>query len=640
MTTAPYGSWKSPVTADALVASTIGLSQPVVAGETLYWKEGRPTEGGRNAIVRRHADGSTEDVIAVPYNARTRVHEYGGADYIVAGGTVYFVNFADQTLYAVAPGGEPEAVTHDDSHRYADFDLDRRNSRLLCVREQHGEGHEPENDIAAIDLATGKETSLAAGHDFFAYPRLSPDGKHLAWIAWDHPNMPWDTTSLYIAALNADGTAGPARKLAGADGESVQQPRWSPDGRLHFISDRTGYWNLYRFDNLDGEPVAVCPRPNDFDQPLWQLGTSTYGFTDDSRIVAIHAEDGLWRLATIAADGALADLDVPIVSARDISVEASAAYLIAGFATEASALVSIDLASGAMEVIKRTSTMALDPGDVSVAEAIEFPTDGGLTAHAFFYTPRNRDYEGGLPGERPPLLVMSHGGPTGATSAAFSPRVQYWTSRGIAVLDVNYGGSTGYGRDYRDRLKRAWGIVDVADCTNGALYLANQGRVDAERLAITGGSAGGFTTLSALTFHDVFKAGASHYGVGDLEALAGDTHKFEARYLDNLVGPYPEAREIYIARSPMHHAGRLSKPVIFFQGLEDRIVPPNQAETMVAVLREKGIPVAYFPIAGEQHGFRRAENIKRALEAELLFYGRIFGFEPADAIEPFEIENL
>ncbi len=637
MTIAPYGTWKSPITADVLVASNIALSQPIVRGDLVYWKEGRPTEGGRNAIVCHHPSGSTEDVIEVPFNARTRVHEYGGADYLVDGDTVYFANFADQRLYVVRPGADPAPLTTQEEHRYADFFIDHAHNRLICVREVHSGDTEPVNDIAAVDLTTGVETSLAGGHDFFAYPRLSPDGAHLTWIAWDHPNMPWDATLLYVADVLGDALINP-RKLAGGPGESIVQPEWSPDGKLHFVSDRSGYWNLYRFDDLAAEPVALCPQPYDFAQPLWQLGTTTYAF-DGDRLIVTYARDGLWRLARIDSSGALIDIDTPIASARDLTIANGRAYLYAGFPTLPGALVSVELESGAIDVIKRSSTFELDPGYISVAEPVEFPTDNGVTAHAFFYPPRNLEYTA-PGGELPPLLVMSHGGPTAATAATFSPRIQYWTSRGVAVLDVNYGGSTGYGRAYRERLNGAWGLVDVADCTNGALYMAGQGRVDPDRVAITGGSAGGYTTLAALTFYDVFRAGASHYGIGDLEALATDTHKFESRYLDNLIGPYPEARATYVERSPIHHTDQLSTPVIFFQGLEDRIVPPNQAETMVAALRSKGVPVAYFPFEGEQHGFRRAENIKRSLEAELLFYGRIFGFQPADDIEPFEIENL
>ncbi len=392
MSTAPYGSWKSPITADVLVSSNIGLAAPVAVGDVLYWQEGRPTEGGRSVIVRRLADGRTEDVNPQPFNARTRVHEYGGADYLVDGDTVYFTNFADQRLYVVRPGGEPEALTHAEGHRYADFVIDRARNRLICVREVHEGESEAVNDVAAIDLATGEETALTGGHDFYAYPRLSPDGAHLAWIAWDHPNMPWDATMLYVADVAPDGSLSNPRQLAGGPGESIMQPAWSPDGKLHFVSDRSGYWNLYRLDALDGEPVAICPQPYDFAQPLWQLGTSTYDF-DGDRIIALYARDGLWRLASIDASGRLTDFDTPIASARDLSVKDGRAYLFAGFPTEPGALVSVDLQSGALDVIKRASTLELDAGYISVAEPIEFPTGDNLTASAFYYPPQNKDFE-------------------------------------------------------------------------------------------------------------------------------------------------------------------------------------------------------------------------------------------------------
>ncbi len=635
---APFGSWSSPLTADLIVSGSIRLGMIALDGEDTYWNEGRPAERGRQVIVRQRLDGTREDVNPAPLNARTRVHEYGGGDYVVHQGTVYFSNFADQRLYQAEPGKEPRPLTHAEGHRYADAVVDASRNRLICVLEDHGGEGEAKNGIVAIDLDSGDETLLVDGDDFYAAPRLSPDGTTLAWLAWSHPNMPWDGCVLSIATLGPDGLPGAARTVAGGPAEAVFQPQWSPAGVLHFISDRTGWWNLYRW--RDGSSEAIAPMEAEFGLPLWIFGLSTYGFAAEERIISAYNRRGTWHLAAIdTGSGSLTPIQTPFTDIGGLHVTPSRIVFTAGAPSLGSAIVSLDLASGAIETIRRASELAIDPRHTSIPETIEFPTGNGLTAFGFFYRPCNDDFVA-PEGELPPLLVMSHGGPTSATSATLSPRVQYWTSRGIAVLDVNYGGSTGYGRPYRERLNGAWGIVDADDCANGARYLVAEGRVDGKRLCITGGSAGGYTTLCALAFRDTFRAGASHYGIGDLERLATDTHKFESRYLDRLIGPYPERRDLYRARSPIHHLDGFDCPVVFFQGLEDAVVPPNQAEAMVAALRNKGVPVAYVPFAGEQHGFRQAANIKRALEGELYFYSRVFGFALADPVEPLAIDNL
>jgi dipeptidyl aminopeptidase/acylaminoacyl peptidase len=649
MPSAPYGSWRSPITADLIVSASIALGQPRFAGPDVYWLESRPTEGGRYVIVRRRPDGSTEDVNPSPLNARTRVHEYGGGDFVAADdGTVYFADFADQRLYVSRLGAEPAPLTHGDGMRYADAVIDAARNRLICVREDHTASDiDAVNTIAAVDLTTGDETVLVQGSDFYAYPRLSPDGASLCWIAWDHPNMPWDETTLSVARFDTSGALTTPEHVAGGPGVSILQPEWSPDGRLYYVSDATGWWNIWRReagrrgpDQSGGEVAPLVQLEAEFGQPLWQFGAATYAFDGPGRIVCTYCVAGSWRLATIdTATSALTGIDTPYTLVREITARDGRALFFAGSPDAPSGLVALDIASGAHEVIKRTSSIDIDSTTISKPQTIEFPTTGNTTAFAFYYPPRNAGYQP-MPDEKPPLLVMSHGGPTSATAPVLSARIQYWTSRGIAVLDVNYGGSTGYGTDYRRRLNGRWGIVDVDDCAAGALYLVQRGLADPNRLAITGGSAGGYTTLAALAFRDVFRAGASHYGVSDLAALATDTHKFESRYLDGLVGPYPVRKDVYEARSPIHHVAGLNCPVIFFQGLEDRIVPPSQAETMVAALRAKGVPCAYLPFEGEQHGFRRAENIKRSLEAELYFYGRIFGFTPADEIAPVEISGL
>ena len=524
--------------------------------------------------------------------------------------------------------------------RYADMIVDRRRNRLICVREDHTvAGREAVNTIATVDLH-GDEygQTLTAGADFYAAPRLDPDGAYLAWLTWNHPNMPWDGTELWVAAVRADGSLGEAELVAGGPGESIVQPEWSPDGVLHFASDRSGWWNLYR--RREGGIEALCPMEAEFSPPPWIFGVSLFGFASARQIICAYRQGGYSYLASLDTDtGATEPIKTPYRAIAQVRVEGSTAAFVGGSPRSSSMIVRLDLRTREASTLSRASTVEVDPAYLSIPRAVEFPTENGRTAHAFFYAPHNPHFSGGKD-ERPPLLVMIHGGPTAATDSTLNLAKQFWTSRGIAVLDVNYGGSTGYGRAYRDRLKGQWGVVDVDDCVNGARYLVERGEVDGKRLAITGGSAGGYTTLCALTFRHVFGAGASHFGVSDAEAFVGETHKFESRYLDQLIGPFPQQRELYRERSPVNFVDRLRTPVIFFQGLDDPIVLPSQTEVMVEALRKNGTPVAYVPFAGEQHGFRRAENAKRALDAELYFYSRIFGFALADPIEPVAIDNL
>ena len=651
---APYGSWKSPITSELIVAGEIKLGQIALDGQDIYWCERRPQEGGRSVIVRRTPDGEISDVTPPPFNARTRVHEYGGGAFLVSDGTVFFSNFQDQRLYRQGPGQAPRPITPEGDLRYADGIMDRRRGRIICVREDHivSERHagphaaragpraaEAVNALVALDPAgEGEAQVLVAGNDFYAAPRLSPDGTRLAWLTWNHPYMPWQGTELWVGKLGADGSLVRTEQVAGGAAESIFQPQWSPDGVLYFSSDRSGWWNLYRWRGAGVEPL--CEMEAEFGLPQWVFGTSTYAFESAHRLVCTYSQNGAWHLAVLDTETLhLEPIETPYTLIEDLSAVPGCVAFHCGSPTEPAAIVTLDLDTRRIEVLRRSSDLALDPGYLTTPRAIEFPTENGLRAHGIFYPPQNKDFAGS-PGERPPLIVISHGGPTSAASTLLRLSIQYWTSRGIAVLDVDYGGSTGYGRAYRERLNGQWGEVDVDDCVNGARYLVEQGEVDGERLIVRGRSAGGFTTLCALTFRDVFKAGASHFGIGDLEALARDTHKFESRYLDHLVGPYPERRDLYRERSPIHFTDRLSCPVIFFQGLEDRVVPPNQAEMMVEALGAKGVPVAYLPFEGEGHGFRRAENIKRALDAELYFHSRVFGFELADPVEAVEIENL
>lgn len=639
--TAPYGSWKSPITADLIVSGAIGLNQPAIDGENTYWIEMRPAEGGRQVIVKRDASGKLTDINPQPFNARTRVHEYGGGDYAVSKGAVYFSNFADQRLYSQSGNEAPQPITPVAEMRYADAVVDQARNLIFCVREDHnGANHEATNALVSLKTSANEDCGrvLVSGNDFYSSPCLHRDGNMLAWLTWNHPNMPWDGTELWQAEVEPDGSLSAAKRIAGGESESIFQPQWSPDGRLYFCSDRSGWWNLYRLEK--GEIVAVTKLDAEFGVPQWAFGLSSYAFASAQRIVGIYYVRGMARLAIIDADSLeLETLDLGYTDLGWVRGATGQVVFRAGSPTTPAAIVRLDLESRKTENLRQSNSLRIDSGYLSVPEAIEFPTTDGLTAHGFYYPPKNRDYSA-PENERPPLLVKSHGGPTSAAATALSLHIQYWTSRGIAVLDVNYGGSSGYGREYRERLKGTWGIVDVDDCANGAKYLVNRGEVDPERLMITGGSAGGYTTLCALTFRNTFKAGASHYGVSDAEALTKETHKFESRYLDKLFGPYPERRDIYHDRSPINFTERLACPVIFFQGLEDRVVPPNQAELMVTALKEKGVPVAYVAFPGEQHGFRQAQNIKRSLEGELYFYSQVFGFELADPVEPMEISNL
>jgi len=643
--TANYGSWKSPIISDLIVSGTIGLGGIYLDNDDIYWLEGRPSEGGRNVIVRRTSDGKISDVTPPPFNVRTRVHEYGGSSFLVTDSTIYFSNFTDQRLYFQAIDSPPQPLTPAGNWRYTDGIIDRQHHRLIYIREDHTKDGEAINTIVSINLADGEDIQiLTQGNDFYASPRLSPDHSQLAWLTWNHPNMPWDGTELWVAEIKSDGSLGEKQLVAGGVNESIFQPEWSPDGKLYFVSDRSNWWNLYRIEppflRGAGGIESICEMPAEFGLPQWVFGMSTYAFTPENKIICAYTQQGIWHLANLDPQTqTLIEINTAYTDISGIKSKGNSIIFLAGSPTESTAIVQLDLTTNQLKILKRSSELTIDSGYLSNPEPIEFPTENGQTAYAFFYPPKNRDYS--APADtKPPLVVKSHGGPTAATSSTFNLKIQYWTSRGFAVIDVNYGGSTGYGRAYRQRLKDSWGIVDVDDCTNAAKYLAAQGLVDSEKMAIAGGSAGGYTTLCALTFRNIFKAGASYYGVSDLVALATDTHKFEARYLDGLIGPYPEREDLYKQRSPIHFTELLSCPVIFFQGLEDQVVPPNQAEMMVAAIKAKGLPVAYIAFAEEQHGFRRAENIKRTLDGEIYFYSRVFGFELADEIEEVPIANL
>jgi len=621
----PYGSWPSPLSAARVTAGGLRLDQIQLDGEDVYWLEGRASEGGRNVIVRRSPSGEIADVTPAGFNVRTRVHEYGGGAYTVHHGTVFFSNFADQRIYQQDPNGTPQPITPEGA-RYADARVDVPRSRLISVRERDGQ-----NSIVAVPGGV-----LVEGADFYSDPILSPDWKFLAWIQWNHPNMPWDGTELWVAVINPDGSIGSREKIAGGAEESIFQPEWSPEGALFYTSDRTGWWNLYRWRPSTplragpsaslraggGESDAIHPMEAEFGKPQWTFSMVTYAFVDENRIAATYTEGGRWKLALVDPDARrFTPLDLPVEPVESIKANSDAIYFVGGSPTAAPAIYCYST-GGQLRELRSSATDPIPREWISAAEAVTYPV-GDRDVHAFYYPPANPDAIAPA-GTYPPLILVTHGGPTGATLDVLDPKVQFWTSRGFAVLDVNYSGSTGYGRPYRDRLKGQWGIVDVEDAVGGAQAMVAAKKADPERLIIRGGSAGGYTTLAALTFHDTFKSGASYYGISDLEVLAQDTHKFESRYNDSLIGPYPAAKDVYRQRSPIHFTDRLSCPIILFQGLEDKVVPPNQSEMMADAVRKKGLKVKYVTFEGEQHGFRKAENIIRSLEEELAFYQDVF----------------
>ncbi|MCW8127312.1 S9 family peptidase [Microbulbifer halophilus] len=639
--TAPYGSWKSAIDADLLVQGSVRLSEAALVDGRYYWLESRPAEKGRSVLVQHCPQQGRRDAIPAPLSIRSKAHEYGGASYLVDGDHVYFALAEDQRLYRLEIGSQvPEPLTAEGPYRYADLQLDRKRGRLLCVQEDFSGEGEARARILAIDLRSGADAEpevLAEGADFYSNPTLDPAGDRLCFLRWQHPNMPWDGTELCLAEIDPDGSPVDMRVVAGGDGESVFQPQWSPGGELFYVSDRSNWWNIYRL----GEDEPLWRKKAEFATPQWVFGMSTYGFLSDGEILCTYTCEGRWHLATIdTRDRSHKVIEQPYCAIESLRCESPdrGAVMIAAGSSRFPAVVGFDHRTGEFTTIASSNSNALPEELFSRAQAIEFPA-GERHVHGFYYSPENPDFEA-PEGDRPPLIVFSHGGPTGAASAGLNLKIQYWTSRGFAILDVNYSGSTGYGRDYRERLKGNWGVVDVEDVCAGAEYLVSKGLADPERLLIKGGSAGGYTVLAALTFHDTFKAGASHYGIGDLTTLARDTHKFESRYLDKLVGPWPAAEAVYRERSPIEHVERLNCPVIFFQGLEDKVVPPNQAETMVNALKQQGLPVAYITFPQEGHGFRGGDSIKMALEGELEFYSRIFNFPLPQAGPGITIENL
>ena len=645
-TVAPYGSWASPITIDLVAREgAVSFGFLDISEDGIYWTESRPEEKGRGALVFRPHAGDPVDVVPADFNVRTRVHEYGGGAWFRDGTVVFCSSFDDSRLYRIArPGAEPTPITPEPAEphtlRYADGCVFGDGRLIVCVRESHGDG-KPRNELVVLPTDGSAEPRVVAtGHDFYAAPRPSPDGARLAWLAWDHPRMPFEGTDLCVGELTPDGSISNERRVAGSEEESIFQPEWSADGRLHFVSDRTGWSNLYV--ELDGEVHALTREEAELGYPQWVFDLTRYAFLADGRIACVFTRAAVDSLELLdPKSGKLESVDLPHSSYYSPSLRSHGNRLVFAAASpmEPSAVVAFDVDSGKAEVIRRSTELELDERYISVAQPVDFEGADGLTSHGFYFPPTNPDYEG-PPDELPPLVVSVHGGPTSHVSNALELDIQLFTSRGIAVVDLNYGGSTGYGREYRDRLRGRWGEVDVEDSAAAARFLSERGDVDSARIEITGGSAGGYTTLLALAVRDEFAAGTSYYGVADLVTFHEETHKFESHYDEYLIGPWPDAIDLYRERSPVNHADSISRPLLLLQGLDDKVVPPSQSEVIVEALARRGIPYAYIAFEGEGHGFRKAESVKRAIEAHISFLAQVFGFEPADELEPIEIEHL
>lgn len=635
-----YGTWPSPVTAALVAGRMLGLASVQTDGDAIYWLETRPAEAGRTVLVRWTVAEGIRDVTPALFDIGTRAHEYGGGAYVVAGGCVAFSHRPDGSVWLVTPGVAPRAISMVAGLRFADFAFSPDGAMLFCVREDHRAPGEPVSSLVAFVTADHADPAsqigqvLVSGPDFVSSPRPSPDGAWLAWIEWDHPAMPWDATRLRLGRLVTDGPSSPVladiRALAD-DGASVIEPAWSGPATLLAASDRDGWWNLTSWAVPDGPAVAIAPMEAEIGLPHWVFGLRSYQPLPDGTILAIAIENGEARTLHLA--GSLARRVALGHPAQCPAVLADGSFAWLDTSPDGAPSVRHGRIDGPAHVLRAAITLDLAPGDIAQAETIRFPLpDGRHTGHAFFYAPANSRFRGPA-NEKPPLIVMAHGGPTGCASSAFAFKVQWWTNRGFAVVDVNYRGSTGFGRAYRRQLEGQWGVADVEDCIAACRHLVATGRVDPDRIAIRGSSAGGLTVLLALAGSNMFAAGASLYGVTDLRALARETHKFESRYLDSLIGSWPEAEATYLARSPLTQANAIRNPVLFLHGLDDAVVPPAQAQSMADALAAGGVPYAHYTFEGEAHGFRREETVRRALELELDFYGRIFGFTVPDVGE-------
>ncbi len=650
----PYGSWPSSISSETLTQGLSHLNEPTLVDGACYWLESSPENKGRTVIMCKDAQGGIYAITPNSINVRTRIHEYGGGSYLIHNGYAYFTNDSDQRVYrcAIALSGELtitddtlESLSPEGTYRYADFCIDEQRQQLICVCEIHKKSKkEPENCIVALKLDGSSTTAfniLIFGNDFYSNPRVSPDGEYISWLTWNHPNMPWDTSECWIAQFSTFGLLQKQLKVAGGNlntnissqgiqntiGESIFQPQWSPSSELFFVSDRSNWWNIERYNPSTKARNKVHTMEAEFATPQWVFGMSTYGFLNSFSLFCCYTQNGLWYAGTIdLLSSHFKALELPYSSIRSIASndETDTAVFIASDYDQLESLVQWH--NHQLETVTTSGHLNIDTQELSQPIAKHFNNSRSQQVHGFYYAPQNSQYEANSD-SKPPLLVMCHGGPTGSTSSALNLKIQYWTNRGFAVFDINYSGSTGYGRLYRDRLKGQWGVADVEDICAGAAFISEQGLANTEQLAVRGSSAGGYSVLASLTFKDTFKAGASLYGIGDLSLLATDTHKFEARYLDQLIGPYPEDKALYEERSPINSVEQLNCPVIFLQGLEDKVVPPNQAETMVSSLYKQYIPVAYVTFAEEGHGFRQAQNIQTAIDTEYAFYMDVFGIE-------------
>ncbi|MDH3580268.1 MAG: prolyl oligopeptidase family serine peptidase [Hyphomicrobiales bacterium] len=643
--TGPFGSWSSPISADMAAGKSLRFGSVCADGQTLYWSEGRPEEGGRSALMCALPDGAVEEILPAPWSARSKVHEYGGGEFTVQDGICFFVDAETQDLYALEPGLAPRRLSQASDTRFADMELDARHQRLIVVAERvdAGDGHgHPENFLSGVSLSgEGEPEALVAGHDFYANPRVSHDGKSLAFLSWDLPHMPWEAAALFIAAIADDGSIGAPTRVAGGVDDAVFQPEWTSDGRLLFVADANGWGNLHEWNRREIRTVEVCAA--DLLRPLWVFGMRSYALLDDARAAAVYFENGAARLKIInIASGESTPVETEFLSLDAITATGDGVGAVVATDTAAPAVARIPLGDGETHILRASMDAALAPDDISAARMITLDGDdaSGGAVHALYYPPASASWaapEGALP----PVIVTVHGGPTGYADRGFKIKTQYWTSRGFGVCDVDYSGSAGYGRAYRERLDGQWGIRDVADVAAAARYLAGARLADPERIVISGGSAGGFTVLLALATHNLFAAGACAYAVSDLAQLQRITHKFEAGYLYRLTGTSVHEHEsVFAARSPVNQAGEISAPVIFFQGADDKVVPPAQTRSMAQTLKENGVPVASFEFAGEGHGFRQGETIARVLQLEYAFYCRTLGLESADTLPEFAIENF
>lgn len=651
-----YGEWSSPITARLVASNIASHSQIQALDEEIYWLESLPEENNRHVIVCQRmeqgkARGEARIITPPDFNIRSQVHEYGGGAYLITQNekklkTAFFCNFEDQRVYKqVIDEGPPEPLSPEGPYRYADFCLDKKHQRLLAVRENYTQMQKhlsdyPENEIVIIDIQSGETDVLIRGADFFSSPRISPDGKKLCWLCWNHPQMPWDGTECWVAELNEYGLPISGVKAAGDTDESVFQPQWSPDNTLHFISDRSGWWNLYR-QTTANEAEALCSMEAEFGRPQWIFGQSCYDFDEENNIVCCYNQNGFWRLTKLNIKNGSNELLYHEETFADIGFVKSfgnQCVFVASFADKAEEIHFYDFEQQHNTALKSAHPLPIDKAYISKAESISFKVKDDSDVQGFYYPPSNKDYI--ISDSPPPLIIKSHGGPSSATNSALDLSLQFWTSRGFAVFDVNYRGSTGFGRAFREKLKNGWGKIDVEDCISAAEHLVAINKADKNRLIIRGSSAGGYTTLCTLTFKDTFKAGASYYGISDIKTLAEDCHKFESCYVENLMGPLPEQKDLYYERSPIHFPEQLSCPIIFFQGSKDHVVPRNQARTMVSELKKKNLPVAYVEFEDEYHGFRQTKNIIQSLENELFFYRKVLGFRNPEDLPEVDIFNL